>query len=55
MIRYWFLMAREGYTTVAIPDELIKEVDAVLNLKKRGYKSRGEFAKEVVRQLLNKI
>lgn len=47
-------MARKGYTTVALPDELIKEVDTLVSQKKKGYTSRGEFVKEAVRALLFK-
>lgn len=48
-------MARKGYTTVAIPDELMKEVDEIIKSKKRGYTSRGELVKEAVRNLLKTI
>lgn len=53
---YYFinLMARKGYTTVALPDELIAEVDKVIKSKKRGYISRAELIKEGVRIVLNK-
>lgn len=28
-------MVRKGYTTIAIPDELVKETDSVIKNKKR--------------------
>jgi len=45
-------MARKSYTTIAIPDELMSEVDSVVKSKKYGYKSRPELIKEAVRNLL---
>jgi len=45
-------MARKTYTTIALPDELIKEIDTVVSSKKFGYKSRPELVKEAVRNLL---
>ena len=48
-------MARKGYTTVALPDELMKEVDFTIKQKKRGYLSRGELVKEAVRKLLDEM
>lgn len=48
-------MARKGYTTVALPDPLMNEIDDVVKVKKKGYTSRGEFVKEAVRSLLEKL
>jgi len=48
-------MARRGYTTVALPNELVDEIDSVIKSKKRGYSSRGELVKEAVRNLLKEI
>jgi metal-responsive CopG/Arc/MetJ family transcriptional regulator len=48
-------MARKGYTTVALPDELVKEIDSVIKGKKKGYTSRGELVKEAVRNLLKDL
>ncbi len=48
-------MARKGYTTIALPDELVTEIDEIIKLKKRGYVSRGELVKESVRCLLDKM
>lgn len=48
-------MARKGYTTVALPDELMKEIDSIIKSKKKGYTSRGELVKEAVRNLLKSI
>ncbi len=45
-------MARKGYTTVALPDELVREMDDIIAKKKKGYTSRGELVKEAVRNLL---
>ena len=48
-------MARKGYTTVALPNELIKEVDDIIRSKKRGYSSRAELIKEGARYVLDKL
>lgn len=48
-------MARKGYTTFALPDELVKEIDEVIKSKKRGYTSRAELIKEGVRIILDKF
>ena len=48
-------MARKGYTTIALPNEMIKEIDEIVAQKKRGYTSRAELIKEAVRVLIDKI
>jgi len=48
-------MARKGYTTVALPDELMSEVDVIVSSKKKGYRSRGELVAEAVRNLLREV
>ena len=48
-------MARKGYTTIALPDELIVEVDSIVKSKNRGYTSRAELIKEAVRITLDKL
>ena len=45
-------MPRKTYTTIALPDELIQEIDAIVKTKKYGYTSRPELVKEAVRNLL---
>ena len=47
-------MARKGYTTIALPDEMVKEIDEIVKQKKRGYTSRAELIKEAVRILIDK-
>lgn len=43
------------YTYVGLPMELVKEIDAVIINYRFGYKSRAEFVKDAVRELLIKI
>ncbi len=45
----------DGYTTVRLPSELMKEIDEIIRLKIRGYKSRSEFIKEAVRKSLEDL
>ncbi len=48
-------MAAKTFTTIAIPDELIEEVDGIIKIKKSGYRSRPEFIKEAIRKLLREV
>ena len=48
-------MARKGYTTVALPDSLMDEIDEIVKGKRKGYTSRGEFVKEATRALLERL
>ena len=48
-------MARKGYTTIALPDEMVKDIDEIIKQKKRGYTSRAELIKEAVRVILDKM
>ena len=48
-------MARKGYTTIALPNELVSEIDEIVESKKRGYSSRAELIKESVRVILDKL
>lgn len=48
-------MARKGYTTIALPDELVSEIDEIIKSKRKGYTSRAELIKEGVRIVLNKL
>jgi len=48
-------MGAKNFTTIALPDELIKEVDQMVAMKKLGYRSRPEFIKEAVRRLLLEV
>ncbi len=45
-------MAAKTFTTIALPDELIKEIDQIVKLKKLGYRSRPELIKEAIRRFL---
>ena len=43
------------YTNVALPSDLIEQIDNVIEKKGMGYKSRGELVKEAVRALLKEL
>ena len=43
-------MAAKGYTTIALPNSLIKEIDNIIKKDTLGYKSRPEFIKEAIRE-----
>ena len=48
-------MGAKTFTTIALPDELIEEVDEIIKTKNMGYRSRPEFIKESIRNLLRDI
>lgn len=43
------------YTNVALPEELIREIDKVVKESGLGYTSRGEIVKEAVRRFLKEL
>lgn len=43
------------YTNVALPEDLIHEIDAVVKESGLGYTSRGEVVKEAVRNFLKDL
>ncbi len=43
------------YTNVALPGDLIVQIDNILKKGGLGYKSRGEFVKEAVRESLKEL
>lgn len=43
------------YTNVALPEELIQEIDRVVKESRLGYTSRGEIVKEAVRKFLKEL
>jgi metal-responsive CopG/Arc/MetJ family transcriptional regulator len=45
----------DEYTTVRLPKELIAEIDEIIRLKIRGYRSRAEFIKEATRRSLEEL
>ncbi len=44
--------AEDDYTTVRLPNDLVKEMDVLIGVK--GFKSRGEIVKEAIRDLMSK-
>jgi len=44
-----------NYTNVALPVDLVEQIDRVIKKKGMGYKSRGEFVKEATRNLLKSL
>lgn len=48
-------MGAKTFTTVALPDELIAEVDKLIDKKELGYRNRAEILKDAVRKLLLEI
>ncbi len=43
------------YTNIALPDDLVAQIDNIIKKKGLGYKSRGEFVKEAVRNHLREL
>ena len=48
-------MPRKGWTTIALPDELIKEVDRIIKSRVLGYRNRQEFVKDAVRRRIEEL
>ena len=44
-----------NYRNIALPGDLVERIDFVIMNSRMGYKSRGEFVKESVRNLLKEI
>lgn len=47
-----FVMGRQDYVTVKLPRDLLEEIDRVLG--RFGYRSRTEFIKDAIRDLLRR-
>lgn len=43
---------RKRYIGIALPENLIKEMDKLVSEQKWGYLSRAELAKDAIRQLM---
>lgn len=48
-------MARKGYTTIALPNVLLDQVDEIIKDGKYGYISKPEFIKEAIREKIQKL
>jgi len=48
-------LARKGYTTIALPNVLIDQIDDLIKNKKYGYISKPEFIKEAIREKMQRI
>ena len=48
-------MPVKGYTTIALPNILIKQVEEIICNKKYGYVSRPEFIKEAIREKIRNM
>jgi len=46
---------RKGYTTIALPNALLEQVELVIKEKTNGYVSKPEFIKEAIRNKLNEM
>lgn len=43
------------YTNIALPEDLAKRIDVVIKSLELGYKTKGEFVKEAVRNSLKEV
>ena len=48
-------MVTKKYTNVGVPQDLIDTIDKIVKNSKLGYKSRGEFVKESVRNSIKEL
>ena len=48
-------MPAKGYTTIALPNIIIKQVEEIIKNKKHGYISKPEFIKEAIREKIRNL
>ena len=48
-------MPRKGYTTIALPNILIDQIEEIIKDKKHGYVSKPEFIKEAIREKMRSL
>jgi metal-responsive CopG/Arc/MetJ family transcriptional regulator len=48
-------LPRKGYTSISIPDEMIKEIDKLVAQKRHGYSSRPDVIADAVRRLMKEL
>lgn len=48
-------MPRKGYTTIALPNILIEQVEKIIKDKKHGYISKPEFIKDAIREKIRSM
>ena len=44
-----------NYTNVGLPEDMIRQIDKIISETELGYKSRGEFVKESVRNSIKEL
>lgn len=49
------IIAIKGYTTIALPNILIDQVNKIIEEQKPGYISKPEFIKEAIREKIRKV
>ena len=48
-------MPRKGYTTIALPNILVEQIEEIIRNKENGYISKPEFIKEAIREKIRNI
>ena len=48
-------MPRKGYTTIALPNILVEQIEEIIKNKKYGYISKPEFIKEAIREKIRNL
>ena len=48
-------MARKGYTTVALPNILLDQVEEIIKDRRHGYISKPELIKDAIRRMLTDL
>lgn len=48
-------MPRKGYTTLALPNILLEQVEKIVKEEKHGFVSRTEFIKEAIREKIRAV
>lgn len=48
-------MPQKGYTTIALPNVLIEQINEIIKNQKHGYISKPEFIKEAIRDKIKTL
>jgi len=48
-------MPRKGYSTIALPNILLDQVEKIITDKKHGFISKPEFIKEAIREKIRSL
>jgi metal-responsive CopG/Arc/MetJ family transcriptional regulator len=48
-------MPPKGYTSISLPDEMVKEIDKLVANRRYGYTSRADVVADAIRRLMEEL